>query len=452
MASDERSEGRGAVDGQLDAAPLEGDRPNILVVFTDDQGYGDLGCFGSPYIDTPNVDRMADEGARFTDFQAAPFCTPSRAALMTGSYAARVGLADGVLFPGDNEGLHQDEVTVAEVLSSAGYTTGCIGKWHLGDHHPFLPTDHGFDSYFGIPYSNDMRPDNYHGVDRHPSLPLVRGDEVVKEEPDQSRLTQRYTDETVSFIEEHAGDDEPFFCYLAHAMPHVPLHTTDEFLEESYRGLYGDVIEEIDHGVGRLLETLEREGVADDTLVIYTSDNGPWLQMGHDGGSAGPLRGGKATAYEGGHRVPAVVWWPDVVPEGTVCRELATTMDLLPTLADVAGVPDAVPADRVIDGENIARLLEDPEGAATPRDGFAYFGTGGELRAVRDDAGMKYYPEEDELYDLHEDVGERTDVSDAHPAVVDRLAERFDAIADDLKANGRPVGNEPGEAFTERVE
>lgn len=428
------------------------DRPNVVLVFTDDQGYGDLGCFGSPYIDTPNVDRMADEGARFTDFQAAPVCTPSRAALLTGSYAARVGLADGVLFPGDDEGLHPEEVTIGNVLSDAGYATGCIGKWHLGDHHPFLPTDHGFDSYFGIPYSNDMRPNNNHGRDRHPPLPLVRDDEVIEAEPDQSRLTRRYTDEAVSFVEEHAGD-EPFFCYLAHAMPHVPLHASEEFVDESVRGRYGDVLEEVDDGVGRLLDALEREGVADDTLVIYTSDNGPWLPMNHDGGSAGPLRDGKGSAYEGGHRVPMVARWPDVVPAGTVCRELATTMDLLPTLAAVAGVSDAVPTDRVVDGANVRPLLENPEDAATPREDFAYFDSSGDLRAVRDDSGLKYYPEEDELYDLHRDVGERTDVSDERRSDADRLEKRAATVAEDLEleANGRPVGHEPGEPVTERA-
>jgi arylsulfatase A-like enzyme len=427
------------------------ERPNVLLVFTDDQGYGDLGCFGSPYIDTPNVDRLAREGARFTDFQAAPVCTPSRAALMTGSYATRVGLGDGVLVPGSDDGLHPEEVTIADALSAAGYATNCIGKWHLGDHHPFLPTDHGFDSYFGVPYSNDMRPNNVHGKDNHPPLPLVRDDDVIEEEPDQSTLTRRYTEEAISFIEAAAGDDEPFFCYLAHTMPHVPLFAGDDFDGQSTRGRYGDVLEEVDHGVGRLMETLEREGVAEETLVIYTSDNGPWLDMGHTGGNAGPLRGGKFDAYEGGHRVPCVVRWPDVVPADTVCHELATTMDLLPTLATLGGADDAVPGER-IDGANITPLLEAPERAATPRDDFAYFDVGGDLRAIRDDAGMKYFPEEDELYDLHEDVSERVDVSEDHPAVVERLAARFEALQADLAANSRPVGTEPGPAFTERAD
>ncbi len=426
------------------------DRPNILLVFTDDQGYGDLGCYGSPYIDTPNVDRLANEGVRYTDFQAAPICTPSRAALMTGSYAARVGLANGVLFPGDDHGLAENEITIAELLSRAGYATTAIGKWHLGDHHPFLPTDHGFDSYFGIPYSNDMRPNNVHGKDVHPPLPLVREDTVVETEPDQRTLTERYTDEAVSFIEEHAQREHPFFCYLAHTMPHVPLHVSEPFEGGSYGGLYGDVIEEVDHGVGRLLEMLEEEGIEDDTLVVYTSDNGPWLRMGHDGGNAGPLRDGKATAYEGGHRVPAIARWPGVVPEDTVCRELATTMDLLPTFATLAGVAHEIPSDRTIDGVNISRLLTDPETSDSPREDFGYFGSNGELRAIRNAEGYKYFPQEDELYDLHRDVSERVDIRDEEPAKADALAERFTQLQSDLKHNCRPVGDVPGPAFTER--
>jgi arylsulfatase A len=430
----------------------DGSRPNVLVVFTDDQGYGDLGCFGSPYIDTPNVDRLARQGARFTDFQAAPLCTPSRASLMTGCYAPRVGLGDGVLFPGDDEGLHPDEVTVADVLSGAGYATECIGKWHLGDHHPFLPTDHGFDSYFGVPYSNDMRPNNVHGHDEHPPLPLVEDDAVVEEEPDQSALTRRYTDRAVEFVEDHADDDEPFFCYLAHTMPHVPLFASDAFEGRSVRGDYGDVLEEVDAGVGRLMEALEREGIEEETLVIYTSDNGPWLRMGHDGGSAGPLRGGKTETYEGGNRVPAVVRWPEVVPADTTCTELAATIDLLPTFASLAGVPDAVPDDRVIDGADITPLLESPETADSPRDTYGYFDSNGTFQAIRDDDGMKYFPSDDELYDLHQDVGERVDVSEENLAVVERLAEEASALEADIRNNARPVGSEPGPAFTTRAD
>jgi arylsulfatase A len=438
------------------------DRPNVVMVFTDDQGYGDLGCFGSPYIRTPNVDRLAEEGARFTDFHAATVCTPSRAQLMTGSYAARVGLAPTdrddsidsvVLFPGDEEGLHPDEVTIAEALSAAGYTTGCIGKWHLGDHHPFLPTDHGFDSYLGVPYSNDMRPDNIHGGDGGPPLPLVEDEEVIETGLDQHGLTERYNDAAVKFIEQHATEEEPFFCYLAHSMPHVPLHASPDFEGTSDRGLYGDVLEEVDHGVGRIDEALKRAGVADDTIVIYTSDNGPWLQFGHEGGSAGPLRGGKKDAYEGGTRVPCVVRWPDRVPRNTTCTELATTMDLLPTLAELAGpdAVDAVPNDR-IDGVDIRPLLSDPMGATTPREGFAYYDHSGELRAIRGSENLKYYPDEDELYNLREDVGEQVDVSDDQPEDVERLITRFEAHREDIAANARPVGRDPGPGVAERID
>jgi arylsulfatase A len=440
---------------------MPADRPNVVIVFTDDQGYGDLGCFGSPYIRTPNVDRLADEGARFTDFQAATVCTPSRAQLLTGSYAARVGLAPTdredsidsvVLFPGDEEGLHPDEVTLADALSAAGYATGCIGKWHLGDHHPFLPTDHGFDSYFGVPYSNDMRPDNIHDADGGPPLPLMEDDEVVETGLEQDTLTRRYNDAAVEFVEEHADDEEPFFCYLAHSMPHVPLHASMEFQGMSDRGLYGDVLEEVDHGVGRIDDALQRAGVADDTIVIYTSDNGPWLTFGHEGGSAGPLRGGKADAYEGGTRVPCVVRWPDRVPANTTCTELATTMDLLPTLAELAGpdAVDAVPHDR-IDGHDIGALLTDPEDATTLREEFAYYENGGECRAIRGPENLKYYPEEDELYDLREDVGEQVDVSDDRPDDVERLADRFEAHREDIAANARPVGRDPRLGVAERA-
>jgi arylsulfatase A len=428
---------------------MTSDGPNVVIVFTDDQGYGDLGCYGSPYIDTPNIDRLARNGLRFTDFQAAPLCTPSRAALMTGSYPARVGLEEEVLYPGDDEGLHPDEVTIADCLSAAGYRTACIGKWHLGDHHPFLPTDHGFDAYFGVPYSNDMRPDNYHGVDKHPPLPLVRTDEVVAEEPDQSQLTRRYTEEAIEFVENSASGNEPFFCYLAHTMPHVPLFASEEFKGKSRAAIYGDVIEEIDYGVGRLVDTLESEGVADETLLIFTSDNGPAIDLGRDGGSAGPLRGGKRDPYEGGHRVPCVMHWPDTIPAGTVCRDLVSTMDILPTLASVAGVEDMLPADRVIDGHDCTALLSDPAGTASPRDTFAYHDAWGQFQAIRE-GGMKYYPADGELYDLHAEVAERQDISTERPDVCERLSELAADFQRDIEQHSRAVGREPGPQFTTR--
>ncbi|MFB6218646.1 MAG: sulfatase [Halobacteriaceae archaeon] len=411
---------------------MPADQPNVVVVFTDDQGYGDVGCFGAPHIRTPNLDAMAARGARYTSFYVgAPVCTPSRAALMTGCYPARVGLEEGVLFPGDDEGLHPEEETVADLLGEAGYATGCFGKWHLGDHEPFLPTNHGFDSYLGLPYSNDMRPT----PDKdYPPLPLMEGQQTVEESPDQRHLTRRYTEAATDSIEEHAGN-QPFFCYLPHTMPHVPLYASAAFEGESRRGLYGDVIEEIDWSVGEVIGTLREQGIEEETLVVFASDNGPWLVKEERGGDAGPLRGGKATVWEGGPRVPCIAQWPGHVPEGSVCDELVTAMDLLPTLCDLAGAdrPDAE-----IDGVNAEALLSDPESADTPRDAFHYFGSGGDHKAVRDAEGWKYHREHDALYHLGHDVGEERDRSAEHPDIVERLRRRMDAFADEL--DPRPVG------------
>jgi arylsulfatase A len=411
---------------------MPADQPNVVVIFTDDQGYGDVGCFGAPHIRTPNLDAMASRGARYTSFYVgSPVCTPSRAALMTGCYPARVGLEEGVLFPGDEEGLHPDEETIADLLSEAGYATGCFGKWHLGDHEPFLPTDHGFDSYLGLPYSNDMRPET-----DHPPLPLFESAEVIEESPDQHLLTRRYTDAATDFIADHAGE-EPFFCYLPHTMPHVPLHASEEFAGESRRGLYGDVIEEIDWSVGQVIETLREEGVAEDTLVLFTSDNGPWLVKEERGGDAGPLRGGKATTWEGGLRVPCIAEWPGEIPAGTVCDELVTAMDVLPTLCDVTG---ATRPENAIDGLDASALLRDPEGAESPREAFHYFESDGDLGAVRDAEGWKYHREHDALYHLGRDIGERRDKSDERPDVAKRLRERTDRFEDEIEAAARPVG------------
>ena len=411
------------------------ERPNVVVVFTDDQGFGDLGCFGSPYIETPNVDRMATEGAKFTSFYVgAPVCTPSRAALMTGCYPTRVGLSEGVLFPGDEEGLDPDETTVAELLGEQGYATTCIGKWHLGDSEPFLPTNHGFDSFFGIPYSNDMGAE--HSGGKYRELPLLRDTETVEAPVDQTTLTNRYTEEAVSFIE--ANRDGPFFCYLAHSMPHVPLETSESFEDVSKRGDYGDVIEEIDWSVGRILETVDDSGIAEETLVLFTSDNGPWLSKEVDGGSPGHLTDGKFSIWEGGPRVPAVARWPGTIPEASVCSELVTSMDLLPTFAALAG--GSVPDDRAIDGEDAVDLLVDPEGAESPHDHYVYQNADGDLNAVRDADGWKLHRESGELYHLHTDVEEEYDVADDNPETVERLEAALEAVAEDLRANARPCG------------
>jgi arylsulfatase A-like enzyme len=405
-------------------------------VFTDDQGFGDVGCFGSPYIDTPNLDRMADEGARLTSFcVGAPICTPSRAALLTGSYPNRVGLGSGVLFPDDDEGLAPDERTVADALSAAGYATACVGKWHLGDHERFLPTNHGFDSYLGVPYSNDMGA--AHSEGQYRELPLLRDTETVAAPVEQATLTRRYTEEALSFVETHR--DEPFFLYLPHTMPHVPLHASEAFDGESYAGDYGDVIEEIDWSVGRLLDRLDELGLSEDTLVVFTSDNGPWLEKGVDGGDAGPLRGGKFETWEGGVRVPAIARWPGEIPAGTVCRELVTAMDLFPTAAALADA--TLPAERPIDGENVLPLLRDPEGADSPHDYYAYHDADGNLQAIRNAVGWKLHRDREELYYLPEDVGETVDRHDDHPDIVERLRTAADRIEADIDTNSRPAGS-----------
>jgi len=434
--------------------------PNVIVILTDDQGYQDLGCFGSPNIRTPNVDRMAAEGMRFTDFYVgAPVCTPSRAALLTGCYPERAGKLP-VLFPHSDRGLNPDEVTIAELLKGKGYATACIGKWHLGHLESFLPMKHGFDSYYGIPYSNDMWLDPTaklakevilrEGVTRETLkdwadrkrgknlVPLMRNDEVVEYPADQSTLTKRYTQEAVRFIT--SSREKPFFLYMPHTMAHIPLYASSAFEGKSDAGLYGDCIEEIDWSVGEILKTLRELAISEHTLVVYTSDNGPW-KLAQDakvkgnmnrrvGGSALPLRGHKFTRWEGGVREPTVMWWPGRVPAGSTCSELASTIDLLPTVAELAGT--AVPADRVIDGKSIVPLLEGRPGATTPHAAF-FYGTEG----VR--AG-KWKLKKAELFDLEVDISEAKDVSAKHPEVVAQLKQLLDAHKADLRKNGRPPG------------
>jgi arylsulfatase A-like enzyme len=407
----------------------------VVVVVTDNQGYGDVGCFGAPYIDTPNLDRMATEGAKLTSFYVSQsICTPSRASILTGRYPARVGLDDGVLWPGSKTGLDPAEPTVADLLSERGYATTCIGKWHLGDNERFLPTNHGFDSYFGVPYSPDMGAAETDGEYRE--LPLLRDTDTVEAPVDLSTVTRRYTEEAVEFIETHR--DGPFFCYLPHTAPHTPLRVGDRFRNTSERGRYGDVIGELDWSVGRVLDTLDRLGIGEETLVVFTTDHGPWSQKGVDGGNAGPLRGGIWSVLEGGLRVPTIARWPGEIPAGTVCSELLTAMDLLPTVANLAGTEP--PADRVIDGEDITGLLRNPTTADTPHEYFFYHGGDGTLGAVRDAAGWKLHLESEELYHLHTDVEEAYDVAGEHPDTVERLRSRAAAFADDIEANSRPPG------------
>ncbi|MFC1806023.1 sulfatase [Planctomycetota bacterium] len=444
-----------------DGGPPRRRRPNFVVIFADDQGYQDIGCFGSPDIRTPHLDRMAAEGRKFTDFYvAASVCSPSRAALLTGCYPTRVSVP-GVLFPRSNTGLSDKEATIAKVLKARGYATACIGKWHLGFQQQFLPTRHGFDSYYGIPYSNDMwlapnmefaddakLPEGAtveelkKGPRQRNAVPLMRDEKVIEYPADQATLTKRYTEEAVKFIT--ANKDKPFFVYLPHTMPHIPLFASKAFKGKSKRGLYGDTIEEIDWSTGQILEAIRKLGIEKDTCVVYTSDNGPWLSKKAHGGSALPLRDGKFSVYEGGMREPCIMWWPGRIPAGTTCSELATTMDLLPTFAKLAGAEP--PKDTIIDGKDIWPLMAGTAGAKTPHEAFFYF-RGHGLQAVRSGdwklhLGRKGKKRQapGQLYNLRDDIGEKTNVADKHPDVVKRL----EALAAKMKAhmqeNRRPCG------------
>jgi arylsulfatase A len=409
-------------------------KPNFIIIFCDDLGYGDLGCYGHPTIRTPNLDRMAAEGQKWTDFYVgASVCTPSRAALLTGRLPIRSGMCDDsrrVLFPDSAGGLPAGEITLAEGLKTRGYRTGCIGKWHLGHLPQYLPTNNGFDSYFGIPYSNDM--DRVGGPGRQAffdpkieywNVPLMRDDRIIERPADQNTLTKRYTEEAVRFIENNKN--RPFFLYLAHTMVHVPLFCSDEFRGKSPRGRYGDAVEEIDWCVGRVLDTLRREKLAENTLVVFTSDNGPWLIFDQHGGSAGLLREGKGCTYEGGMREPCLMWWPGTI-RPAVIREMGATMDLFTTILKLAGAE--VPSDRVLDGFDLRPVLFGT--GPGPRDTMFYY-RGTQLYAVRQGRYKAHFvtrsgygndqpaPHEPPvLYDLGQDPSEKYDVAKDHPEVI----------------------------------
>ena len=393
------------------------DPPNVIIVFADDQGYGDLSCYGHPTIHTPHIDRLAAEGMKLTQFYvASPVCSPSRAALLTGCYPKRIGMEKHVVFPPDAWGLHTDEVTIADMLRGQGYATGCFGKWHLGHRRGVLPTDQGFDEFFGVPYSNDMSRFHRAESDAYPhGLPLMRDETVLEWEPDQHELSRRYTEAAVDFIDRH--HEGPFFVYLPHSMPHIPIYASKAFEGTSPRGLYGDVIEEIDWSVGQLRGALERHGVADNTLVIFTSDNGPWLPFKAHGGTAGSLRGGKGSNWEGGQRVPCVAWWPERIPAGSMCRAVATTMDLLPTLARLSGT--TLETRGPIDGHDITDLLTGTT-HASPTDAFLYYTSRGVLAGIRR-GPWKLLLERGELYDVEVDISEKWNRSADHPSVVEDL-------------------------------
>ena len=429
--------------------------PNVVVIFADDLGYGDLGAYGHPTIATPHLDRMAREGQKWTSFYvAASVCTPSRAALLTGRLPVRSGMAHDrsrVLFPDSFGGLPPGEITIAEILRERGYATAAVGKWHLGHLPQFLPTRQGFDSYYGIPYSNDMDrvADSPRGRAafedpqvRYWNVPLMRDEEIIERPAEQTTITKRYTQEAVRFIKQNR--DRPFFLYLAHNMPHRPLFRSDEFAGVSPRGLYGDVIEEIDESVGQVLDTLRSEGLAENTLVVFTSDNGPRLGSDHLGGSAGPLRGGKGTTWEGGMREPAVFWWPGRIQPGTN-HEMGSTLDLLPTIAALAG--GEVPTDRLIDGLDISPALFGT--GPSPRDTmFFYRGTRvfaarvGNYKAhfitkARSSTAETHH-DPPLLYHLGHDPGEQWDLASRHRDVIQRIRQ----VVDEHQAGVKPVENQ----------
>jgi arylsulfatase A len=441
------------------------EKPNVVIIFTDDQGYQDLGCYGSPDIRTPHLDQLAEEGMRFTDFYVvASVCSPSRAGLLTGRYPVRMGLANSVLFPhsGDH-GLPPKEQTLAELMKGAGYRTACVGKWHLGHQKKYLPTAHGFDSFFGIPFSNDMwmapeleaAPELLlrEGVTQrqlvelrklslskwdatnkpyHNWVPLMRNTQMIEFPVDQSTLTKRLTDEAIRFIE--TSGEEPFFLYLAHPMPHIPLHVSEAFAGRSKAGLYGDVIEELDASTGRVLAALERGGVAKNTLVIFTSDNGPWLKFGDLGGRAHPLKGGKGSVFEGGVRVPCVIRWPNRIQSGQTCTAVASTLDIFPFIAELF---DREP-EQVLDGVSLAPLVFGERDHL--HESYIYYGFDGKAAAIRmgdwkliynvpvnasfnAEMGWNYTPEtmKPELYNLRDDPGEKVNIAEQFPTRVVKM-------------------------------
>ena len=443
---------------------IDASQPNVVIIFADDQGYGDLSCFGSETINTPNIDRLAKQGRKFTNFMvASPVCTPSRAALMTGCYPKRVGLHQHVLFPTSKKGLNPAEHTIADHLKTLGYATACFGKWHLGYQPEVLPRAHGFDTYLGIPYSNDMNyPDNKGkpkgGADGMDVLwadpestltqwktPLIENEEIVELPVDQRTVTRRYTQKAIDFIEKNKA--KPFFVYLPHSMPHIPLYVPEDVRNPDPLYAYINTIEHIDAEVGRLLDTLDTLDLSENTYVMYTTDNGPWLQFKHHGGSAGPLRDGKGTTFEGGQRVPCVLRGPGV-PAGSISHELTGTIDVLPTLAALLG--SSLPSEHRIDGVDMSALWEGKSNAA-PREEFLYYTSHGVLEGIRQGPwkllvklprkkGKRTTSPVPEvlLFNLEEDLGEKENLASKYPEVVSDLQEKMRALDAEVTLNARP--------------
>lgn len=437
------------------------DKPtNFVVIYLDDVGYGDIALTGAIGYSTPNLDKMASQGVFFSHYYAPQaVCSASRAGILTGCYPNRIGFS-GALNHTAKVGISDEEETIADVLKKKGYATAAYGKWHLGHHKQFLPPHHGFDDYFGIPYSNDMWPNHPTNKNFYPPLPLIEGDEVVKTGPDQSKFTTEFTERAVSFIKKNKN--KPFFVYLAHPMAHVPLFVSDKFKGKSEQGLYGDVMMEIDWSVGQIFKTLENLNLDENTLVIFTSDNGPWLNYGNHAGSTGGLREGKGTTYEGGQRVPCLMWWKGVIQPGTVNNKLIAGMDILPTLAEIAGAP--LP-ERKIDGVSILPLLKG-EDVKSPRKSLYYYYRRNNLEAVQDGQWKLVFPHEGRtyvgfepgkdgmpgkvnehseveagLYNLRRDPGERYDVQKSYPEIVERLEKLAEKAREDL---GDDITGAPG--------
>lgn len=433
--------------------------PNIVIIFMDDMGYADVGCFGAQGYQTPNIDALAAQGRKFTNFHVAqPVCSASRTALLTGCYPNRLGM-HGALGPSAKHGIHDDEMTIAELVKQKGYATAAVGKWHLGHLPRFLPVKHGFDEYYGIPYSNDMWP--YHPQAKpgtYPKLPMVENDRVVDEEitpEDQTRLTTDYTTRSVRFIEKNK--EKPFFLYLAHSMVHVPLFVSDKFKGKSGKGLFADVMMEVDWSVGEIMAALKKNGLEDNTWVIFTSDNGPWLSYGDHAGSAGPLREGKGTCWEGGTRVTGIMKWPGKIPAGTTTDAMMMTIDLLPTIAHVMDAK--LPAHK-IDGLNCWPIVAGENGAKNPHDFYAFYYEQNQLQAITSGDGRwklqlphKYRAmqgvtdkaangipvlykqqtiDQPELYDLYADVSESKNVATGHPDIIAKLQQHAATIRAEL--------------------
>lgn len=411
---------------------MKRNKPNIVLINCDDLGYGDLGCYGSTLNHTPTIDKMAKQGMRFTDFyMASPVCSPSRGALMTGCYPPRIGFGEfegqWVLFPGQGIGLNPNEKTIASVLKDEGYSTMLVGKWHCGDQREFLPTKHGFDNYYGLPYSNDMGIQINRETNKYPPLPLMMDEEVIQQQPDQSSLTERYVERATRFIRDNK--DNPFFLYFAHMHVHLPHYAPDRFMKQAKNGEYGASVECIDWATDVILKELKALGLDKDTLVIFTSDNGSNERLG---GSNAPLRGIKGSTWEGGMRVPCIMYWPQTITAGKECNEITSSIDLYPTLANLAY--GKVPDDRIIDGMDISSLIMDKD-KKSPRETFYYYKLNN-LEAVRHNDWKLHISKDsdaiNELYNLRDDISETTNVYDKYPEIVSELKELADKSREDI--------------------